>query len=260
MAKELKDWIDEFVENGANPKDVTNWPEEAGGGSTVVANPTLVGDEPDLTGLQVDGAKYKVPQGGGAGSTAITFTPIMGLLDVEAVYNSLPWDENYTNSITIDINGVMDYLSTKIDINTTVDYTEDLEIIGCPFIGMYDLGDKEPSISGTLCNVREYHITGTSGTKRVMGCNPGYRVSVRSHSGLEITKDYTLEDIPQLLRNAYPEYDVYGYAPTTFTMGIGNVIYLTYTNATTHQIEKHTIIIDDMKAFANKCFKVAITS
>lgn len=31
MAKELKDWIDEFVENGANPKDVTNWPEEAGG-------------------------------------------------------------------------------------------------------------------------------------------------------------------------------------------------------------------------------------
>ena len=65
MAKEFKDWVDEFVENGANPKDVTNWPEEAGGGSTVVANPELSGDEPDLTGLEVDGAKYKVPQGGG---------------------------------------------------------------------------------------------------------------------------------------------------------------------------------------------------
>ena len=31
MGKELKEWLDEFVDNGANPKDVTNWPEEAGG-------------------------------------------------------------------------------------------------------------------------------------------------------------------------------------------------------------------------------------
>ena len=65
MAKEFKDWVDEFVENGADAKDVTNWPENAGGSSTVVPNPTLVGDEPNLTGLEVDGAKYKVPQGGG---------------------------------------------------------------------------------------------------------------------------------------------------------------------------------------------------
>ena len=63
MAKEFKDWVDEFVKNGANPKDVPDWPENAGG-STVVANPTLVGDEPDLTGLEVDGAKYKVGGGG----------------------------------------------------------------------------------------------------------------------------------------------------------------------------------------------------
>ena len=65
MGKKFNQWLDEFVEQGANPKDVTNWPEEAGG-STVVANPPLVGDEPDLTGLEVDGAKYKVPQGGGS--------------------------------------------------------------------------------------------------------------------------------------------------------------------------------------------------
>ena len=36
MAKEFKKWIDEFVENGANPADVTNWPEEARGGSIEV--------------------------------------------------------------------------------------------------------------------------------------------------------------------------------------------------------------------------------
>lgn len=65
MGKNFNQWLDEFVDNGADAKDVTNWPEEAGGGTTVVANPELSGDEPDLTGLEVDGAKYAVPQGGG---------------------------------------------------------------------------------------------------------------------------------------------------------------------------------------------------
>lgn len=32
MAKEFKDWIDEFVEQGADPTDVTKWPKESGGG------------------------------------------------------------------------------------------------------------------------------------------------------------------------------------------------------------------------------------
>lgn len=73
MAKKFNQWLDEFVESGADAKDVTNWPENAGGGTTVVANPPLVGDEPDLTGLEVDGAKYKVPQGGG-GTVGHTLT------------------------------------------------------------------------------------------------------------------------------------------------------------------------------------------
>ena len=34
-------------------------------GTPVVANPTLAGTEADLTGLEVAGTKYKVPQGGG---------------------------------------------------------------------------------------------------------------------------------------------------------------------------------------------------
>lgn len=32
MAKTLNKWLDEFVENGADANDVTNWPENAGGG------------------------------------------------------------------------------------------------------------------------------------------------------------------------------------------------------------------------------------
>ena len=63
MAKTFNKWLDEFVENGADASDVSNWPENTGGGGTeVVANPELVGDEPELTGLEVEGAKYKVPE------------------------------------------------------------------------------------------------------------------------------------------------------------------------------------------------------
>lgn len=39
----------------------------AGEGTTVEANPTLDGTEDDLTGLQIDGVKYKVPSGGSSG-------------------------------------------------------------------------------------------------------------------------------------------------------------------------------------------------
>lgn len=34
MAKHLEKWLDEFVENGADPNNITEWPENAGGGSS----------------------------------------------------------------------------------------------------------------------------------------------------------------------------------------------------------------------------------
>lgn len=53
MAKELKDWIDEFVKNGANPKNVPHWPEEAGGsGTKVVSELPQVGEEYTIYELQ----------------------------------------------------------------------------------------------------------------------------------------------------------------------------------------------------------------
>ena len=54
MAKEFKDWVDEFVEHGANPKNVVEWPEEAGGGSDsiVVTELPQVGEEHTIYELQ----------------------------------------------------------------------------------------------------------------------------------------------------------------------------------------------------------------
>ncbi len=36
MVKNFEQWLDEFVDNGADAKDVTNWPENAGGGSSKI--------------------------------------------------------------------------------------------------------------------------------------------------------------------------------------------------------------------------------
>ena len=49
--------------NESHPDPTESW----GGGSTVIANPTLSGNEATLDGLEVDGTKYKV--GGSGGST-----------------------------------------------------------------------------------------------------------------------------------------------------------------------------------------------
>lgn len=50
------------TENSTNP--VTSGGVKSALDAQVVANPTLVGTEADLTALQVGGTKYKVPSGG----------------------------------------------------------------------------------------------------------------------------------------------------------------------------------------------------
>lgn len=36
MSKRLNEWLDEFIENGADPENVTEWPENAGGGGEII--------------------------------------------------------------------------------------------------------------------------------------------------------------------------------------------------------------------------------
>lgn len=54
----------------ANGIGGASW-QNASGGTTVEANPTLSGTEADLTGLSVNGTKYKVPSGGSGGGTQL---------------------------------------------------------------------------------------------------------------------------------------------------------------------------------------------
>lgn len=75
-------------------KAVGKLQEVVGGGTEVIANPELTGDEPDLEGLEVDGAKYKVPSGSGNadhitlvnGATEVTEEQIEFLLNNKGAY------------------------------------------------------------------------------------------------------------------------------------------------------------------------------
>lgn len=70
-----------------------------GGGSSVIANPTLVGGEADLTALEVDGTKYKISGGGGnADKIELTKAEYDALPDTKLtdgkMYFITDWNEN----------------------------------------------------------------------------------------------------------------------------------------------------------------------
>ena len=69
--------------------------EIGGGGTTVIANPTLVGDEPDLTGLEVEGIKYKVPEGGSGDLPHLVLTGNSGTITLEEFNKIVEVDESF---------------------------------------------------------------------------------------------------------------------------------------------------------------------
>ena len=70
LSQELENYVnneslEETLEDYVKETDLSDYAtkQELNGKSTVIPNPTLVGDEPDLEGAEIDGVKYKV--GGG---------------------------------------------------------------------------------------------------------------------------------------------------------------------------------------------------
>lgn len=55
MVKNLEQWLDEFVDNGADAKDVTNWPENSGGGTSKIKT-VKAGQK-----IRIDLSKYTEP-------------------------------------------------------------------------------------------------------------------------------------------------------------------------------------------------------
>ena len=63
--------------------------EASGGGSTVIANPTLNGDEATLDGIEVDGTKYKVGGSGGSGGKLYLHKLIITKNDLIGITNNI---------------------------------------------------------------------------------------------------------------------------------------------------------------------------
>ena len=59
--------------------------------STVEANPTLAGTESDLTALEVDGTKYKIPSGGSGGGNTTT---------IQTSWSTMPQNPNVGDRVT----------------------------------------------------------------------------------------------------------------------------------------------------------------
>lgn len=80
----------------------------------VEANPTLSGDEPELTGLQIGLERYKVPKGGSGGISGAYMIP-GAYLSAESL-----GIEDSLQSFKIDYNKVADYLEAAgIDVDAT---------------------------------------------------------------------------------------------------------------------------------------------
>ena len=63
-------------------------------GTIVVANPAIAGTEASLTSIEIDGTKYKIPQGGGGGG---------GSVDSVSVNGSTPFLPDSNGNVDLDI-------------------------------------------------------------------------------------------------------------------------------------------------------------
>ena len=107
----------------------------SGGGSTVIANPTLSGNEATLDGLEVDGTKYKV--GGGSGGSGKLYHHSV-MIEGKVAYAPTCYFEVYTRDNTpfttslicqyISTYGKIYPLSTPNCVNNTIKYLNYLKL------------------------------------------------------------------------------------------------------------------------------------
>ena len=118
----------------------------SGGGTEVIANPEMEGDEDNLEGLEVAGVKYKVPEGGSGNILVNDYPgPIEGVLgrltvgeesyELESKINA-PWlmidsSTSHYESV-INLQNVIDLLQSYFDVDESLNNVPDGEIL-CNF-------------------------------------------------------------------------------------------------------------------------------
>lgn len=120
--------------------------EGGGGGTTVVANPELVGGEPNLSALQIGADKYKVPSGGGSGNPYL-----------------INYDEfaNYIIGKHLSVDALIDLFEDKGIDDTLITNCKTISLTTYGIIVVSVECDAEMRVFGKLIPLTETGATGT---------------------------------------------------------------------------------------------------
>ena len=222
MAKEFKDWIDEFVENGANPKDVTNWPENAGGGGVVKVDELPENPEP-LTIYEITKVIPPAPTGMLSLAKAISkdfnFYPsgvyaISSDSQIESTDNNAKY-YNYTNDTRIEFSSGQKYV---INSEGNVGFFPSLSECIVKEVKGEDPSDPENKVLVVTLDGKEVSIERDNynyidilkelSGKNLIMTNTAYQTKVVEDIENEITAEYLINN--DLIYKGCPE-DVYSF-------------------------------------------------
>ena len=175
MTKEFKDWLDEFVDNGANPKDVTNWPEEAGGtvelqdktvSPTTIRQEVLADENYDgLSKVTVNGVTSAIDKNIVSGNIKkdVSILGVTGNLEFETqdktvspstIKQEVTPDEGYDGLSKVTVNAVTNTIDSNIK---AANIKKDVSILGVK--GTYD---------GETVELQDKTVTPTTNTQKIV--------------------------------------------------------------------------------------------
>lgn len=229
MPKQLTNWLDEFVENGADPSDVTEWPENSGSGTSYTAGNgiNIVGNEISVDTQTIatkeDLNDYEPASEAFSGDyNDLTNKPELATVATTGSYDDL------TNTPTI----------TNIEANSGDEPTATLNNLKIDDT-VYNIpsgGSGSEYFAGDGIDIDEYNNI----SAKIYGDNDSIYVSHGCEGELEIG----LEDSYKVVANS-------GDDPTTplSTLTVGDTVYNTsYTAGTGIDITDNEISVDNTVA------------
>lgn len=121
MSKKLNDWLDEFVENGANPNKVTEWLENAGGGGTKIVDALPAEGEEGSTYLLRKSKEFKGTYYAGLSNVNGEFCHFI----VSNEFTSEDLEKEIINKLGIDPDNLppdFEYYQEEINVITTEEF------------------------------------------------------------------------------------------------------------------------------------------
>ena len=121
MGKKLNEWLNEFVENGADASNVVNWPNEAGGENTFaiiieLENDTMLDCLPNQFSIVEFDSSDEGTEGDTLYSGNVVFISDLNALKLDIPLNQLTIGENHTpcgKKIKLEFEGLMDELGSE---------------------------------------------------------------------------------------------------------------------------------------------------